>query len=90
MAKAMREDIAESIKKIQKTKAMILQFQRAQTVEVELLREPTLEEMKILLGKDENASMFDLENIIDWDKEEIINEDHSFETFVKLEKPKLI
>ena len=48
---------------------------RAQRVEVELKREPTKEEIRILEGKDENLTMFDLpEDLINWDDEEVVDE----------------
>jgi hypothetical protein len=55
---------------------MKLIFNRLQTVEVDLTRTPTEEEEKILLGKSEDKSMFDLD-IIDWESEEITDEDYS-------------
>lgn len=55
---------------------MKLIFNRLQTVEVELIRSPTDEEEKILLGKHDSESMFDLD-IIDWESEEVVDEDYS-------------
>ncbi len=55
---------------------MKLIFNRLQTVEVELIRSPTDEEEKILLGKYDSESMFDLD-IIDWESEEVVDEDYS-------------
>ena len=53
-------------------------FQRIQKVEVKFKREPTEEEMRILEGKDENLTMFDLpEDLLNWDNEEIVDEDYS-------------
>ena len=53
-------------------------FSRTQKVQIELKRTPTDEELKILLGKNEDESMFDLpEDLIDFDAEEILEEDYS-------------
>ena len=53
-------------------------FHRVQKVEVELKREPTKEEVRILEGEDENLTMFDLpEDLINWDDEEVVDEDYS-------------
>lgn len=55
-----------------------LSVQRVQRVEVKFKREPTEEEMRILEGKDENLTMFDLsEDLLNWDNEEIVDEDYS-------------
>ena len=57
---------------------MKLKFSRVQEVEVELKREPSIEELKILLGKDSEATMFDLpKDLIEWDSEEVVGEDYS-------------
>ena len=70
---------------------MKLKFSRVQEVEVELKREPTTEELKILLGKDIEASMFDLpEDLIDWDSEDVVGEDYSSNTNIYIPKPEII
>jgi hypothetical protein len=70
---------------------MKLKFSRVQEVEVELKREPTIEELKILLGKDIEASMFDLpEDLIDWDSEDVVGEDYSSNTNIYIPKPETI
>ena len=70
---------------------MKLKFSRVQEVEVELKREPTIEELKILLGKDIEASMFDLpEDLIDWDSEDVVGEDDSSNTNIYIPKPETI
>jgi hypothetical protein len=70
---------------------MKLKFSRVQEVEVELKREPTIEELKILLGKDIEATMFDLpEDLIDWDSEYVVGEDYSSNTNIYIPKPETI
>ena len=64
---------------------MKLIFNRLQTVEVELFRSPTDEEEKILLGKYDSESMFDLD-IIDWESEEVVDEDYSIGNLI-INKP---
>lgn len=64
---------------------MKLIFNRLQTVEVELIRSPTDEEEKILLGKYDSESMFDLD-IIDWESEEVVDEDYSIGNLI-INKP---
>jgi hypothetical protein len=58
---------------------MKLIFYRIQTVEVSLKREPTEKEKAILRGEDVDSelTMFDLDDLIDWDTEEVVNEDYS-------------
>ena len=56
---------------------MKLKFYRVQEVEVELTRKPTKEEIKILKGKDDEQTIFDLEGLVNFDSEEVINEDYS-------------
>jgi len=56
---------------------MKLKFYRVQEVEVELTRKPTQNEIKILEGKDDSLTMFDLESLVNYDNEEIISEDYS-------------
>ena len=74
-----------------KIKYMKLKFSRTQEVQVELLREPTHEELKILLGRDNNASMFDLpDDLIDRDSEEVIGEDYSSNTNIYIPRPEVI
>jgi len=41
--------------------------------EVPLLRKPTPEELKMI----KDGNMFDIDDLFDWDKDEILNEDHS-------------
>lgn len=67
---------------------MKLRFSRVQRVEVELLREPTKDERNILLGYDNETTMFDID-IIDWDSEDIIDEDYSFGIDTILYSPEL-
>jgi hypothetical protein len=70
---------------------MKLKFSRTQEVEVELLREPTAEELKILLARDTEATMFDLpEDLINWDSEEVIGEDYSSHYNVYVPRPEII
>ena len=70
---------------------MKLKFSRTQEVEVELLREPTAEELKILLGKDNEATMFALpEDLINWDSEEVVGEDYSSNTNIYIPLPEVI
>lgn len=62
-------------------------FSRVQRVEIELKRQPTDEELRILLGRDEDATMFDLpEDLIDWDTELVIDEDYSDNVHVRIPK----
>jgi hypothetical protein len=69
---------------------MKLTFSRTQKVEVELKREPTIEELKILLGKDNESTMFDLpEDLIDWDNENVVDEDYSSNTNIYIPKPEI-
>ena len=69
---------------------MKLKFSRTQEVQIELLREPTHEELKILLGQDNEASMFDLpDDLIDWDSEEVIGEDYSSNTNIYIPRPEV-
>ncbi len=66
-------------------------FHRVQTVQIELLREPTEHEKLILLNKVEDENMFSLPNdIINWDDEEIIGEDYSTNIHVYIPENKLI
>ena len=59
---------------------MKIRFGRKQYIEIELKRNPTKEETQILLGKDEEKSMFELPlDLIDFDNEEIVEEDYSFD-----------
>lgn len=70
---------------------MRLKFSRTQEVEVELMREPTDEETKILLGRDTEATMFDLpEDLINWDSEEVIGEDYSSHCNIYIPRPEII
>jgi glyceraldehyde-3-phosphate dehydrogenase/erythrose-4-phosphate dehydrogenase len=69
---------------------MKLKFSRVQEVEVELKRDPTVEELKILLGKDSEAIMFDLlKDLIEWDSEEVVGEDYSSNRHIYIPRPKL-
>lgn len=56
---------------------MKLKFYKTQTIEVELKRKPTKEEIKILEGKDDELTIFDIDDLIDWNSEEVIDEDYS-------------
>jgi len=57
---------------------MKLKFSKVQEVEFELKREPTIEELKILLGKENETTMFDLpEDLIDWDSEDVVESEYS-------------
>ena len=57
---------------------MTLTFNRVQSVEVQLKRIPSIEEITVLLGEDDELTMFDLpDDLIDWKTEEIIGEDYS-------------
>ena len=56
---------------------MKLKFYRVQTVEVELTRKPTSDEIKILKGQDDEKTMFDLEGLVNFDTEDVIDEDYS-------------
>ena len=49
---------------------------RIQEVTFNLKREPTPKEKRILEGRDEEFSLFDLD-IVDFDSEEVISEDYS-------------
>jgi hypothetical protein len=70
---------------------MKLKFSRTQEVQIELLREPTVEELKILLGKDIESNMFDLpDDLIDWDSEEVVGEDYSSNYFAHIPRPEVI
>lgn len=63
-------------------------FERWQKVSIELKREPTNEELKILLGKDEDENMFSLpDDLIDWNDEEILEEDYSPQATFTTNKP---
>lgn len=69
---------------------MILRFERKQTVEVQLLREPTINERQILLGNNNDVTMFDIQDgLINWHSEEIVDEDHSV-GHTKIKKAELI
>ena len=66
-------------------------FSRTQKVQIELKRTPTDEELKILLGKNEDENMFDLpEDLIDFDAEEIIEEDYSSNYYAYIPKAKVV
>jgi len=70
---------------------MKLKFSRTQEVEIELLREPTAEELKILLSRDSEATMFDLpEDLINWDSEEVVGEDYSSNYYAYVPRPEVI
>lgn len=70
---------------------MKLKFSRVQQVEVELKREPTIEELKILLSKDDESTMFDLpEDLINWDSEDVVGEDYSDNYHAYIPKPEII
>ena len=70
---------------------MKLQFERWQRVKVTLLREPTNLELLVLNGKTTEVSLFDLpDDLIDWETEEIIEEDYSQEYSPTINKPKYI
>lgn len=70
---------------------MKLKFSRTQEVLVELKRQPTDEELKILLGKHDEENMFSLpEDLIDWDSEDIVGEDYSSNLHVYIPKPEII
>jgi hypothetical protein len=70
---------------------MKLKFSRVQEVEVELKRDPTVEELKILLGKDSEATMFDLpKDLIEWDSEEVVGEDYSSNRHIYIPRPDTI
>lgn len=63
-------------------------FYRVQRVEVPLLREPNTIEEYILLAKDDNATMFDVsEGLLEFEKEEVIDEDYSSGITVNIKKP---
>jgi len=65
-------------------------FFRVQEVEIKLERQPTDEELKILLGKSQDESMFDLpEDLIDFEKEEVIGEDYSCDFYVYIPEVKV-
>lgn len=63
-------------------------YYRKQKVQAPLLREPNQEELKILLGKDDDASMFDLD-IVDFEKEEVLDEDYSSGRCVMIPNPSI-
>ena len=66
-------------------------FLRTQKVQIELKRTPTDEELKILLEKNEDENMFDLpEDLIDFDAEEIIEEDYSSNYYAYIPKAKVV
>lgn len=70
---------------------MKLKFSRTQEVEVELKREPTIEELKILLGKDVEENMFSLpDDLIDWDSEDVLGEDYSSNIHIYIPKPEIV
>ena len=70
---------------------MKLKFSRVQQVEVELKREPTIEELKILLSKDDESTMFDLpEDLINWDSEDVVGEDYSDNYHAYIPKTEII
>ena len=69
---------------------MKLRFSRTQEVEIELKRQPTDKEMIILLGKDEEENIFSLpDDLIDWDSEEVLNEDYSSNIHTYIPKPQI-
>lgn len=66
-------------------------FTRTQTVHLELKRMPTAEEMTILLGVHDNENIFSLDDdLIDWENEEIIEEDYSSNVHTFIPKPEVI
>lgn len=66
-----------------------LTYNRVQTVEVKLKRQPTEDEIKILLWNG-NENMFSLPlDLIDFDEEVVINEDYSFNCYPYIPKPTL-
>ena len=70
---------------------MKLLFTRTQEVEIELLRQPTKEEKKILLGQDKETNMFELpEDLINFDKEYIKGEDYSQNCYVYIPEARII
>lgn len=70
---------------------MELKFSRVQEVKVELKRKPTHEELKILLGKDNETTMFDLpEDLIDWNSEDVVGEDYSSHCNIYIPRPEII
>lgn len=56
---------------------MKIKIYRLQTVEIPLKREATKEEKDIIIGNVDNLSMFDLDYLIEFDNEEVIDEDYS-------------
>ena len=50
-----------------------IRVNRQVTSDFELLRKPTNEELLMIA----NNEMFDIEGLIDWDKEDVIEEDYS-------------
>ena len=52
----------------------LIKIRRVVETEVPLLRKPTDEE----LSKIKNDEMFDIDDLFDWNKEEIIDEDYSY------------
>lgn len=52
---------------------------------------PTAEEMTILLGVHDNENIFSLDDdLIDWENEEIIEEDYSSNVHTFIPKPEVI
>lgn len=69
----------------------VIEFSRVQRVQIELLREPTDKELDILLGKDDNLNMFCLPiDLINFDDEEVINEDYSSNVHIYIPKAEII
>ena len=65
---------------------MKLIFERWQKVSVNLKRKPTNAELYILKGNSKNETIFDLsDDLIDWDSEEVLEEDYS-DTYIKVNK----
>jgi hypothetical protein len=70
---------------------MTLVFNRVQSIEVQLKRIPSTEEITILLGEDDELTMFDLpDDLIDWESEEIIGEDYSSDIKTYIYPPTII
>jgi len=71
-----------------------LVIERIQRIEIPILvDELTQEETDILLGRNENVSIFDTEDILDWDNEIIVDEIYCLENnnhVIELNKPKII
>ena len=66
-------------------------FSRTQKVQIELKRQPTDEELNILLGEDEEENMFSLpDDLIDFDAEDILEEDYSPNSHVYLPKVEVV